>query len=462
MPISKVQELVPEIDLIKFLKGQAPAGYEIGPNRTVILGDINFFTALPKILADSPRDTVRAYMKSRLVQTWGGRLHKNFTVPMRQLSNQLAGRDPNNVPERWRTCIGEVDSGLGIALSASYIERAFTLKDKSYGDQIIMDIKKEFSSRLHGFPWMSDNVKDLAAKKGRQSYSHVPLQFITNMNFLVVNIIQKIGYQTANPDTANPKQVFEWYSKLPISRNTNWFENGRSTFAFNFEKGWDELLAPVDKARWGMTAPTVNAYYNPSGNEIVFPAGIMQFPVFSSALPDYVNYGSFGAVAGHELTHGFDDHGSEYDENGVLRNWWDDTTRKNFQTKTQCFVKQYSNFTVEGLDGKPLNVNGKLTLGENIADAGGLTAAYSSWSKRDAARKNAGLPGLEEFTNDQLFFLSYATWWCGKVRKEQAANYIFTDPHSPNDKRIIGTTANSAAFREAFKCKVKQPTCELW
>jgi endothelin-converting enzyme len=443
MPISEVQKLVPQIDMIKYLQGQVPVGYDIGPNRTVILGDINFYTALPKIIEDTPRETLRSYMKSRLVQTWGGRLHRNYTLPMRQLSNQLAGRDPNNVPERWRTCIGEVDSGLGIALSASYIERAFTLKDKSYGDQIIMDIKKEFSARLHGFPWMSDSVKDLAAKK-------------------VVNIIQKIGYQTASPDTANPKEVYEWYSNLPISRNTNWFENGRSTFAWGNQKGWEEILKPVDKNRWGMTAPTVNAYYSPSGNEIVFPAGIMQFPVFSSALPDYVNYGSFGAVAGHELTHGFDDHGSEYDENGVLRNWWDDSTRKNFEVKTSCFIKQYSNFTVEGLDGKPLPVNGKLTLGENIADAGGLTAAYSSWSKRNAARQNAGLPGLEEFSNDQMFFLSYATWWCGKVRKEQAANYIFTDPHSPNDKRIIGTTANSAAFRQAFNCKVKQPTCELW
>lgn len=443
MPLYDVQKLVPQIDLVQYLKGQVPAGYDIGPNRTIILGDINFFTALPKILDDTPRDTLRSYMRSRLIQTWQGRLHQNFTLPMRQLGNSIAGKDLNNVPERWRICTGEIDSGLGLALSASYIERAFSSQDKSFGDQIIMDIKKEFSSRLHGFPWMSDNVKDLAAKK-------------------VVNIVQKIGYQTKNPDTANPKEVFDWYASVPISANTTWFENGRSSFAFNFAKGWNDLLNPVDKNRWGMTATTVNAYYNPTGNEIVFPAAIMQFPVFSSALPDYVSYGSFGAVAGHELTHGFDDHGSEYDENGVLRNWWDDTTRKNFENKTSCFVDQYSKFTVEGPDGKQLNVNGKLTLGENIADAGGLTAAYSSWSKRDAAHKNQGLPGLEEFSNDQLFFLSYANWWCGKIRKEQAANFIVTDPHSPNDKRIIGTTANSAAFREAFKCKVKQPTCELW
>jgi endothelin-converting enzyme len=211
-----------------------------------------------------------------------------------------------------------------------------------------------------------------------------------------------------------------------------------------------------------MTAPTVNAYYSPSGNEIVFPAGIMQLPVFGDELPEYVSYGAFGSVAGHELTHGFDNNGAHYDETGKYADWWDNTTLSNFNKKTKCFVDQYQAFTIPGLDGKPLHVNGKLTLGENIADAGGLTASFAAWQKRAKTSPNKLLPGLEQFSAEQMFFISYSNWWCGKVRPAQAVNYVYTDPHSPADKRIIGTLSNSKAFREAFQCKVKQPSCELW
>jgi endothelin-converting enzyme len=243
----------------------------------------------------------------------------------------------------------------------------------------------------------------------------------------------------------------------------NYFDNGRSYFVFGSRIGWNDLLKPVDRNRWGMSAPTVNAYFSPSGNEIVFPAGILQLPVFSSDLPEYVSYGAFGAVAGHELTHGFDDHGSQYDENGILRSWWDNSTIKRFEEKTKCFVDQFEKFTVPGLEpGEVLHVNGKLTLGENIADAGGLAVAYIAWKKRDTLNPNQRLPGLETFSNDQLFFISYSNWWCGKVRPEQAVNYIYNDPHSPADTRIIGTLANSAEFRNAYNCPVKKPTCQIW
>lgn len=211
-----------------------------------------------------------------------------------------------------------------------------------------------------------------------------------------------------------------------------------------------------------MSAPTVNAYYSPSGNEIVFPAGIMQLPVFSDVLPEYVSYGAFGAVAGHELTHGFDNNGAHYDENGRYSDWWDNTTVANFDKKTKCFVEQYGKYSIPGLDGKPLNVNGKLTQGENIADAGGLSAAYSAWERRDKVKPNQLLQGLEEFSKEQMFFVSYANWWCGKTREAALVNQVLTDPHSPSDKRILGTLANSRPFKEAFKCKVKEPTCELW
>src|ERR1700748_3258842 len=151
----------------------------------------------------------------------------------------------------------------------------------------------------------------------------------------VINIMQKIGYQTASPNIADPKQVFDWYAKVPITNTSTWFENGRAFFKFGYERSWRDLLKPVNRNRWGMSAPTVNAYYNPSGNEIVFPAGIMQFPVFGSELPEYVSYAAFGSVAGHELTHGFDNNGAHYDETGKYADWWDNTTLSNFNKKTK-------------------------------------------------------------------------------------------------------------------------------
>jgi len=213
-----------------------------------------------------------------------------------------------------------------------------------------------------------------------------------------------------------------------------------------------------------MTAPTVNAYYNPPLNEIVFPAGILQMPFFSGELPEYVSYGAFGATAGHELTHGFDDNGAKYDDEGRYRDWWDNSTTIRFQNKTQCFVKQYEQYWVEGLDGEKVPLNGKLTLGENIADSGGLNAAYRAWKKRESSPTavNSQLPGLEKFTNDQLFFISYGNSWCEKARKEALLQQVYSDPHAPADKRVIGPVDNSEEFKKAFNCPVKKATCDLW
>lgn len=188
----------------------------------------------------------------------------------------------------------------------------------------------------------------------------------------------------------------------------------------------------------------------------------MQLPVFSDKLPEYVSYGAFGAVAGHELTHGFDNNGAHYDENGKYADWWDNTTVTNFNKKAKCFIDQFSKYTIPGLDGKPLPVNGKLTQGENIADSGGISASYAAWERRDKVKPNEQLQGLEEFTKEQMFFVSYGSWWCGKTREAALVNQVLTDPHSPNDVRILGTLANTRPFKEAFNCKVKEPTCELW
>lgn len=265
-----------------------------------------------------------------------------------------------------------------------------------------------------------------------------------------VNLIrQKIGYPTKSPDITSAEELQKYYNNVSVSAQ-DFFANRVASTKNDVRREWDQVDKPVDKEEWAMSASTVNAYYNPPGNEIVFPAGIMQAPVFHDpSVPRYLSYGAFGAVAGHELSHAFDSSGSNYDQNGNYTDWWDNSTIKAFKTKTDCFVDQYHNYTIPTKDG-PLPVNGKLTLGENIADAGGLTAAFQSWRQRDNEKADQVLPGLEKFTKEQVFFLAYGLTWCGKTREEEAVRRIYTDPHSPNSYRIrVSCCPLSSTFRNA-------------
>jgi endothelin-converting enzyme len=327
-------------------------------------------------------------------------------------------------------------------LSRFFVEKAFSADAKKFGDTIITDIKTEFAKKLNAADWMDKDTTKKAVEK-------------------VHNIVQKIGYPTKSPDIMDPPTLEEYYETVNVSSDA-FFANALAMRRFAVKEEWSALGKPVDRDQWDMTVPTVNAYYNPPGNEIVFPAGIMQFPVFDVDVPAYMSYGAFGAVAGHELSHAFDSTGRHYDQNGNYTDWWSKETVDAFKHKVECFVDQYSNFTIPGPDDKPLHVNGRLTLGENIADAGGLSASFQAWKRRSAETPNKNLPGLDHFSQEQMFFVSYSNWWCGKTRKDTAINRIYTDPHAPKWARILGTMANSREFRESFQCKVKEPTCQLW
>jgi endothelin-converting enzyme len=188
----------------------------------------------------------------------------------------------------------------------------------------------------------------------------------------------------------------------------------------------------------------------------------MQFPSFNVDVPQYLNYGVFGSIAGHELLHAFDSTGRHYDQNGNYTDWWTNSTMEAFEQRAQCYVDQYAKFAIPGPDGKPLHVNGRLTLGENIADASGVSAAFAAWKKRQAQTPSEDLPGLSFFTQDQLFFVSYANWWCSKSRPETAISKIYSDTHAPKWARILGTLANSRDFKKSFNCPSPEPVCELW
>ncbi|KAI0401376.1 peptidase family M13 [Xylaria palmicola] len=437
VPVSEAGKIGPVLGLDKVVRGLAPADYT--PD-TMLLAFPEFLGNVSQIVSKTPKSTIQAFLIWNLINSYSSYVEAPEVEPISRFNNILSGQDPNTKSERWKTCLSYVDGTLGWILSRFYIEAAFSGAAKKYGDQIILDIKQQFTTRLGDLDWMDDSVKKLAANK-------------------VHNIDQKIGYPTKSPDIMNPEALQKYYKGLVIA--DSFFNNSLSSNEFSAKRTWSALGKPVDRGEWGMQADIVNAYYNPAGNEIVFPAGIMQFPVFSVDLPGYVSYGAFASVAGHELSHAFDNSGRHYDENGNYTDWWTNRTVEEFSKRADCFVDQYSNFTIAGNNG-PLHVNGRLTLGENIADAGGVSAGFAAWKRRQEASPDQSLPGLDHFTHDQLFFVFYANWWCGKTRKEQAVNRIYTDPHSPAFARILGTTANSRAFRESFNCPVKEPTCELW
>ncbi|OTB04317.1 hypothetical protein M426DRAFT_320912 [Hypoxylon sp. CI-4A] len=432
------RKIGPAIGLDSVIRGLVPGDYTLD---SLLLSFPEFLGNVSEILSNTSKSTIQSYLVWQLVDTYSSYVEAPEIQPVVQFSNVLSGRDPDTKSERWKTCVSYVDSTLGWILSRFYIEAAFSDEAKEYGDQIIIDIKNQFITKLNDLSWMDDSVKKLAANK-------------------VNNIDQKIGFPTTSPNITSPEALQDYYSGLTIS--DSFFNNTLSSNFREVNRTWSALGKPVDHGEWGMQADIVNAYYSPVGNEIVFPAGIMQFPVFQLGLPSYTSYGAFASVAGHELSHAFDNSGRHYDEHGNYTDWWTNNTVQEFDKRADCFVEQYNNFTVEGNNGEPLHVNGRLTLGENIADAGGVSAAFAAWKKRTEGTPDESLPGLDHFTHEQLFFIFYGNWWCGKARKEQAIQAIYTDPHSPAFARVLGTTANSRAFRESFNCPVKEPTCELW
>ncbi|KAJ5499849.1 Peptidase M13 neprilysin [Penicillium expansum] len=440
LTVKETEALIPEISFADIISSLAPHDYK---GDRLIVGSPSYMKALSVLLKDTPRETILLFLQWKLIQAFADVIEDASIEPLRRFENELAGKEPQAKEERWRKCLGHLDEGLEWSLSRFYVLDAFSEDSKKLGDQIVSDIKERFIFTLDQTSWMSPDVRKLGIEK-------------------VGNIIQKIGFPTKSPNVLDPEDVNKFYRELELSRDT-YFENEVAVARFQLRGEWSKLGKPTNRDEWGMSAPTVNAYYNPPGNEIVFPAGIMQPPAFyGPSAPLYLAYGAFGAVSGHELSHAFDSTGRHYDESGNYTNWWDDKTVEAFEERAQCFVDQYSNFTVLGPEDKVLHVNGRLTLGENIADAGGLTASYHAWKKHDEAKPDLHLPGLDAFTKEQLFFISYGNWWCGKTTKEAAEQAIYNDPHAPKSARIIETMANSREFKNAFSCPDRKPACKLW
>jgi endothelin-converting enzyme/putative endopeptidase len=340
----------------------------------------------------------------------------------------LRGRE--ELPPRWKRCTTDVDNDLGEALGQAYVAKYFSPQAKQAALTIVKEVEAAMQSEIQALPWMGAATKEQALTK---------LHTIAN----------KIGY----PDT------WRDYSALEIVRGDEIGNSERASW-FEFHRWLAKIGQPVDRKEWGMTPPTVNAYYDPQKNDINFPAGVLQPPLFSASSDAAPNYGDTGATMGHELTHAFDDEGSQFDAQGNLRNWWTEADRKEFEQRAQCVVDQYSGYTI--ID--DIKINGKLTNGEDLADLGGTLLAYLAWKEGTKDQKLGPLDGL---TPEQRFFVAYGQSWCTNEREENKRLRATVDPHSPEKYRTNGVVANMPEFRAAFHCKpdqlmVRENACRMW
>jgi endothelin-converting enzyme/putative endopeptidase len=335
---------------------------------------------------------------------------------------------------RWKHCVDATDRALGFALGRAYVSRHFGAAAKERTVGMVQEIEAAMERDLEALPWMDEPTKAAANEK-------------------LATLVNKVGYPERWRD----------YSTLKVGRES-YFRNVLSAGRFETRRQLAKVGAPLDRTDWLMSPPTVNAYYSPSMNEMVFPAGILQPPYFNAAAPDPVNYGAIGMVVGHELTHGFDDTGRQFDAKGNLRDWWSPEVSKEFSARARCVVDQFAGY--ESLPG--VRLNGELTLGENIADLGGLRLAFAAM--RAARRPDAaGGDTLLGFTADQQFFVGYAQSWCTKQRDEELRRRAIVDPHSPARFRVNGPLSNLREFAEAFRCEegsaMVRPAatrCEIW
>jgi putative endopeptidase len=381
---------------------------------TVLVNSPKYFTELNSLLGSASLDELKIYLKWNLLKSSAPYLSSEFVDASFAFTQILTGQKVQT--PRWQRMSSLTDGSVGDLLGQIYVKKYFKPEAKARMQELVSNLVKAYEIRIKNLDWMTDVTKQKALDK---LHAFTP----------------KIAY----PD--------KWknYEGLEINRGT-FFANVKNTGTWSYAEMVKQLGQPVDKTRWGMTAPTVNAYYNPVNNEIVFPAGILQFPFFDANADDAVNYGGIGAVIGHEISHGFDDSGSQYDKDGTLRNWWTDEDRSKFKLKATALQEQFDAYTV--LD--TVHVNGKLTLGENIGDLGGLNAAYEAFKMTKQGQSIGKIDGL---TPDQRFFLSWAQVWKGNILNETAAQLIVTDTHSPGPYRTIGAPVNMDAWYQAFDIK---------
>ena len=387
-----------------------------------------FVEKLNEVISGASNETLKHYLIWQIIHAAAPALSKAIVDENFELTKTVSGQ-PEQKP-RWKRCVEFTDMALGELLAQAFVKKRFSADSKTAVKQMVAEISKAFGANVADLAWMNEATREQALKK-------------------LANIAYLIGY----PD--------KWKAyDFEVSRSDHGANTLRAT-RFDNARKLAKIGKPVDRNEWFMTPPTVNAYYHPNFNHMVFPAGILQPPFYSPTANLAVNMGAMGMVVGHELTHGFDDSGSQFDGDGNLKSWWTPEVRNKFESRTQCIVKQYASYEV--LPG--VKLNGELTLGENIADAGGVKLAFQAF--RAMRREAKEVVVADGYTEDQQFFLSVGQVWCSKYREAFARLRAKTDPHSHPNWRVNGALRNSPEFGEAFQCPEGSPmrpkqSCEVW
>jgi len=427
MTTAATEAIAPNFNLVAYF---AAAGAPSFTSLNVV--NPEFFKQVNETLATEPLDALKTYAQWHILSAASPWLSQPFVDANFQYVQALTGQ--KEIQPRWKRCVRATDNALGEALGQRYVELTFGADGKARMLNMVNALEKALSADIQSVDWMSDTTKKEA---------QIKLAAITN----------KIGY----PD------VWRDYSSVNIVRGDLLGNLMRAT-EFESHRQIAKIGNPVDRKEWGMTPPTVNAYYNPSLNEIVFPAGILQPPFFDKNMDDAVNFGGIGLVIGHELTHGFDDEGRQFDPQGNLRDWWTPEDSKKFDERASCIEKEYGNFVA--ID--DLKLNGKLTLGENTADNGGGRIALAALKTEIAADPNGkAAQTLDGYSPEQRYFLGFGRVWCEKRRPEAARMAVSVDPHSPGKYRVDGVVQNLPDFEHAWSCKAGQPmvsenACRVW
>jgi endothelin-converting enzyme/putative endopeptidase len=425
MSVKELVALSPNTDWTKYFSGVGAPSFT---DLDVSVPD--FFKALDAVFKRSTVADLKTYLRWRLIHSEASMLSKAFVDENFHFFGQtLTGAQ--KLQPRWKRCVQASDVDLGFALGEKYVEQAFPPDAKARVLGMIQEIEKMLGEDIQSLDWMTAATKQQALVK---------LRGVTN----------KIGYPDRQRD----------YSNVRIVRGDYLGDDERAT-EYEVERQLSKIGTPVNRNEWDMTPPTVNAYYDPQHNDINFPAGILQPPFFNSRLDAAVNYGAIGSVMGHEMTHGFDDEGRQFDADGNLRDWWTAENAKEFEKRAECFIKEYSAFTPVD----DLHLNGKLTLGENTADNGGVRLAFMALMKSLEGRPQP--TKIDGFTPQQRFFLAWGQASCENVRPERSRMRAQTDPHSPGRDRVNGVLGNMPEFREAFACRAGQsmvhaPACRVW
>ena len=424
MTVAELSARSPVVSWSDYLAAQGVQNVE-----TLNLSQPEFQKAVDAVLMNEPLDALKAYLRFHVVTAAAPSLSSPFeTANFDFYSRYLRGTQ--QMPPRWKRCVRQVDRALGEALGQEFVRRTFSPETKQKTVVMTDQIEQAMQGEIEQLDWMSPATKAEALRK---------LHTVRN----------KIGY----PD--------KWrdYSSLAI-KSDDYYGNTVRAVDFETARDWAKVGKPVDRNEWDMTPPTVNAYYNPQMNDVNFPAGVLQPPLYDAKLDDAPNYGNTGSTIGHELTHGFDDEGRQFDAQGNLKDWWTKDDAKGFEDRINCLRDQFATYVVVD----DIHINSKLTSGEDVADLGGTLIAYIAWKK---ATPGADLKPEEGFTPDQRFFIGFAQWACENTREANSRLQALTDPHSPGFARINGIVTNMPQFATAFSCKAGQPmvkaqVCKVW